>query len=92
MPFASTALRVVAVLLASISSSSITFGSGSHFVGHWEGTLVREDIPLKVSFDFAEPHGATPLSSRRSRRIRIPAALPNQEAHPTDAQVRASAT
>jgi hypothetical protein len=57
MPFASTALRVVAVLLASISSSSITFGSESHFVGHWEGTLVREGIPLKVSFDFAEPHG-----------------------------------
>jgi hypothetical protein len=56
MPFASTALRVVAVLLASISSSSITFGSESHFVGHWEGTLVREGIPLKVSFDVAEPH------------------------------------
>ena len=56
MPFASTALRVVTVLLASMSSSSITSGSESHFVGHWEGTLVREDI-LKVSFDFAEPHG-----------------------------------
>ena len=57
MPFASTALRVVTVLLASISSSSITSGSESHFVGHWEGTPVREGIPLKVSFDFAEPHG-----------------------------------
>jgi hypothetical protein len=57
MPFASTGLRVVTVLLASISSSSIPSGSESHFVGHWEGTLVGEGIPLKVSFDFAEPHG-----------------------------------
>ena len=82
MPFTSTALGVVTVLLASISSSSITSGSESHFVGHWEGTLVREGIPLKVSFDFAEPHGQSKghvhfreskshgLSARRSYRRR----------------------
>ncbi len=44
-------LGVVALILSS-TLPSLAFGSEAEFVGHWEGTIVREGVPLDVSFDF----------------------------------------
>jgi len=44
-----------------LTLSIFAFGSEATFVGHWEGTMVREGLPLQVSFDFtdvgAQPRG-----------------------------------
>jgi uncharacterized protein len=52
-----------------LTLSILAFGSEAQFVGHWEGTMVREGLPLQVSFDFTDagpqPHGMfTSLTQR----------------------------
>jgi len=42
----------VAALILSSTLPSVAFGPKGEFTGHWEGTLVREGVPLEVSFDF----------------------------------------
>lgn len=44
-------LGVVALMLSS-TLPCLAFGSEAEFIGHWEGTMVRESVPLEVSFDF----------------------------------------
>ena len=39
-------------LMLSWALPSFAFGSNAEFIGHWEGTMVRESVPLEVSFDF----------------------------------------
>ena len=50
-------LRLVGLLL-SLALPSLAFGSEAEFIGHWEGTMVRDGVPLEVSFDFraSGPH------------------------------------
>jgi len=63
---ASSALRVA--LTACLALPIFAFGSDAKSLGHWEGTMVREGIPLEVSFDFtigAQPKGTfTSLTQR----------------------------
>jgi pimeloyl-ACP methyl ester carboxylesterase len=40
-----------------LTLSILAFGSEARFVGHWEGTMVREGVPLQVSFDFTNAGG-----------------------------------
>ena len=44
----------LALILSSILPS-VAFGVEAEFTGHWEGTMVREGMPLEVSFDFKGP-------------------------------------
>jgi hypothetical protein len=44
-------LRVVTLILIS-SLSRVAFRGEAEFIGHWEGAMVREGVPLEVSFDF----------------------------------------
>ena len=49
-------LGVVALILSS-TLPCLAFGSEAEFIGHWEGTMVREGVPLEISFDFkGGPH------------------------------------
>ena len=45
------------VLPVCLTLSIFAFGTEAQFVGHWEGTMVREGIPLQVSFDFTNTGG-----------------------------------
>jgi pimeloyl-ACP methyl ester carboxylesterase len=40
------------VLMLCSAFPYFAFGSEAQFIGHWEGTMVREGVPLEVSFDF----------------------------------------
>lgn len=51
-----TAFLGVVGLILSFAFPSLAFGSATEFIGHWEGTMVREGISLEVSFDFIGPH------------------------------------
>ena len=51
MSLTASVLGVAALILSSILPS-VAFGPKGEFAGHWEGTLVREGVPLEVSFDF----------------------------------------
>lgn len=55
MRIALSALRFA--LPVCLTLSIFAFGSQVQFVGHWEGTMVREGIPLQVSFDFTNAGG-----------------------------------
>ena len=55
MRVALSALRLALPLCLTLSIFAVT--SESQFVGHWEGTMVREGIPLLVSFDFTNTGG-----------------------------------
>jgi pimeloyl-ACP methyl ester carboxylesterase len=46
-------LGAVALILSSVLSC-LAFGSEAEFIGHWQGTMVREGVPLEISFDFKE--------------------------------------
>jgi dienelactone hydrolase len=52
MSGASSALRAVFVLAASLGLSCLLVGSQAELIGHWDGTMVREGARLEVSFDF----------------------------------------
>jgi uncharacterized protein len=61
-------LGVVALILSS-TLPSLVLGSEADFIGHWEGSLIREGVPLEVSFDFKgsklHPNGSfTSLSQK----------------------------
>ena len=51
MSLTASILGAVALILSS-SLPSVAFGPDGEFTGHWEGTMVREGVPLEVSFDF----------------------------------------
>jgi pimeloyl-ACP methyl ester carboxylesterase len=59
MLFASSTVRVAFTVCLTLPI--FAFGSGAQLVGHWEGTMVRDSVPLEVSFDFsnadAQPTG-----------------------------------
>ena len=55
MRIALSALRLA--LPVCLTLSIFAFGSEAQFVGHWEGTMVREGVPLQVSFDFTNAGG-----------------------------------
>ena len=57
MRFALSSIRLP--LPVCLALSIFTFGSEAQIVGHWEGTMVREGVPLQVSFDFTDA-GAQP--------------------------------
>ena len=51
MSLTASVLAAVALILSS-TLPSLAFGPEGKLTGHWEGTLVREGVPLEVSFDF----------------------------------------
>ena len=51
MSLTTSVLGAVALILSS-TLPSVAFGAEGEFTGHWEGTIVREGVPLEVSFDF----------------------------------------
>ena len=53
MSLTASVLVAVALILSS-TLPSVAFGPKREFTGHWEGTMVREGVPLEVSFDFKE--------------------------------------
>jgi len=53
---ASSAMRVAVAV--SLTISLLVLRSEAQLAGHWEGSMVREGLPLQVSFDFA--NGAQP--------------------------------
>jgi len=55
MRVGSSAVRVA--LPICLTLSILAFGSETQFVGHREGTMVREGVPLQVSFDFTNAGG-----------------------------------
>ena len=56
-----TSVLGAAALILSSTLPSVAFGPKGEFTGHWEGTIVREGVPLEVSFDFK---GSEPTSKR----------------------------
>jgi hypothetical protein len=52
-------LGVRVAVAVTLTLSTVVVRSEAQLIGHWEGTMVREDIPLEVSFDFTNP-GAQP--------------------------------
>jgi len=44
-------LGLLALTLSS-TISVLAFGSEAEYIGHWDGTMSREGVPLQVSFDF----------------------------------------
>jgi hypothetical protein len=65
-------LRVVAVILIS-TFPCLAFGSEAEFIGHWEGAMVREGVPLEVSFDFkGGPHPSGTFTSLSQRAMDYP--------------------
>ena len=54
MSLTSSLLGGLALILSS-TLPSFAFGSEAEFIGHWEGTMIREGAPLEVSFDFRGP-------------------------------------
>ena len=54
MSLTASILGAVALILSS-SLPSVAFGPDGEFTGHWEGTMVREGVPLEVSFDSNGP-------------------------------------
>jgi hypothetical protein len=55
MRVVSSAVRLA--LPICLTLSILAFGSEAQFVGHWEGTMVREGVRLQVSFDFTNAGG-----------------------------------
>lgn len=66
-------LRVVG-LLFSLALPSLVFGSEAEFLGHWEGSMVRDDVPLEVSFDFkpSGPHPSGTFTSLSQKAMDYP--------------------
>jgi hypothetical protein len=65
-------LRVVTLILIS-TLPRVAFAAEAEFIGHWEGTMVREGVPLEVSFDFKggpPPSGSCLLNPQASSRAR----------------------
>lgn len=50
-----TASLLGLALILSPTFPSLALGTEAEFSGHWEGTMVREGVPLEVSFDFKGP-------------------------------------
>ena len=50
-----TASLLGLALILSPTFPSLALGTEAEFTGHWEGTMVREGVPLEVSFDFKGP-------------------------------------
>jgi dienelactone hydrolase len=60
----STLLRVAGLLLA-LALPTLASGLEAEFAGHWEGTMVRDGVPLEVSFDLkaSGPHPSGTFTS-----------------------------
>jgi uncharacterized protein len=48
------ALSVVRLVLPVCLTLTFAFGSEGQLVGHWDGAMVREGVPMQVSFDFTD--------------------------------------
>jgi len=55
MGFALSVVRLV--LPVCLTLATFAFGSEEQLAGHWEGTMVREGVPLQVAFDFTDIGG-----------------------------------
>ena len=66
-------LGVVALILSS-TLAYLALGSEAEFIGHWEGTMVREGVPLEVSFDFkgSGPHPNGTFTSLTQKAMDYP--------------------
>jgi hypothetical protein len=53
IPTALSVLRVISVLVGSLCLFPVAFGSSAQLAGHWKGTMLRDGVPLEVSFDFS---------------------------------------
>ena len=64
----------VAALILSSTLPSVAFGPEGEFSGHWEGTMVREGVPLEVSFDFkgSGPHPNGTFTSLTQKAMDYP--------------------
>ena len=63
----------VAALILSSTLPSLAFGSATEFIGHWEGTMVREGAGLEVSFDFkGGPHPSGKFTSLTQKAMDYP--------------------
>ena len=64
----------VAALILSSTLPHFAFGSEAEFIGHWEGTMVREGVPLQVSFDFqgSGPHLSGTFTSLTQKAMDYP--------------------
>jgi hypothetical protein len=52
VPTALSVLRVISIVVGSLCLVPVAFGSSAQLAGHWEGTMIRQDARLEVSFDF----------------------------------------
>jgi dienelactone hydrolase len=70
----SAAFLHVVGLLFSLALPSLAFGSEAEFIGHWEGTMVRDHVPLEVSFDFkaSGPHPSGTFTSLSQKAMDYP--------------------
>jgi len=67
-------LHVVTLILIS-AFPPVAFAAESEFIGHWEGTMVREGVPLEVSFDFkGGPHTSGTFTSLTQKAMDYPLA------------------
>jgi dienelactone hydrolase len=66
-------LGVVALILSS-TLSLLAFTPEAEFLGHWDGTMVREGVPLRVSFDFYKsgPHPNGTFTSLSQKAMDYP--------------------
>jgi hypothetical protein len=73
MSFTAAFLRLVGLLL-SLALPSLAFGSEAEFIGHWGGTMVRDGVPLEVSFDFkaSGPHPSGTFTSLSQKAMDYP--------------------
>ena len=72
MSRAASFLGVVALILIS-TLPCLAFGSEAEFIGHWEGTMVRQGVPLEISFDFkGGPHPNGTFTSLTQKAMDYP--------------------